>query len=435
LNKLFRGSVITFASLAITFVLRFATRVLVGRELGPAGNGIYALVVLTASWLVVFFNLGLDVSYVYFAASKRYALRQLNSHSLIAGIVLGIGGAVLALPILVGLSDSLLRGVTFPQLVLAVFSLPCGLLLAYWIKIILGLERLVTYNAINLARFALILAFVSLGLAVSGGENAVLVAWVLGTGSATLISFLVLHRLAGFGLVLNRTLTREALSFGLKSYIANLTTTFSYRADIFLVNAFLDVAAVGWYTVAVSMAEMIWYIPNAVSTALFPRVSAVGVERANEMTPVVARNVFLVILVVGLGVCLATPLLVDVLFPKGDFEPAVQALWLLMPGVIANGSAKVIFADLTGRGRPIYATYTALIGMTVTLTGDVLLIPVMGIDGAAIASSIGYSIGALTGLIWFYRETGTKWSKMLVPSRQDLIFYRRLLGAIRSGGQ
>jgi len=164
-------------------------------------------------------------------------------------------------------------------------------------------------------------------------------------------------------------------------------------------------------------------------------VSRIGSEQANRMTPVVARNLFVVILVIGVGISVATPYMIDLLFPKGDFAPVVPALWWLMPGVIANGSAKVIFADLTGRGKPIYATYTATIGMVVTLLADVLLIPRTGINGAALASSIGYSAAALTGLIWYYKETGIKWSEMLVPSHQDLVFYRRLWSGMRNIGR
>jgi len=436
LNKILKGSLLTFIGLSLTFALRFGTRVIIGRTIGPSGNGIYALVVLTASWLTLFCNLGLDVSYVYFAASHRYTVRKLNSHSLLAGTVIGIAGGAASLPILMALSSSLLRGLEFPHLLIVVLSLPSGLLLAYWIKIILGMERLVAYNLVNLIRFAALLVLVSFGMLVLKADvYAAILAWVLSTLIALALCFIILKRLAGFSIEFDKDLNKEALIFGLKSYVANLATAFSYRADIFLVNAFLDVTSVGWYSISVSIAELIWYIPNAVSTALFPRVSRIGSEQANRMTPVVARNLFVVILVIGVGISVATPYMIDLLFPKGDFAPVVPALWWLMPGVIANGSAKVIFADLTGRGKPIYATYTATIGMVVTLLADVLLIPRTGINGAALASSIGYSAAALTGLIWYYKETGIKWSEMLVPSHQDLVFYRRLWSGMRNIGR
>jgi O-antigen/teichoic acid export membrane protein len=432
LSKLFKGSVITFVTLALTFLLRFGTRVLIGRTLGPSGKGVYALVVLTASWLVLFCGLGLDVSYAFFSASKKYSLRQLGSHSLLAGVVLGLGGGIVSLPILTALTGNLLKGVEYEHLLMVVFSLPFGLLFAYWIKLILGLERLATYNLINFSRFAILLVLVALGLLVfKGGVYVAVLAWVLSTVTAAFLCLLVLKKQAGFSIEFDRDLTKESLVFGLKSYIANLTATFSYRADMYLVNVFLDVTSVGWYSVSVSIAELIWYVPNAVSTALFPRVSTIGPERANQVTPVVARNLFLVILVIGLGVSVLAPFMIDLLFPRGDFAPAVPALWLLMPGVIANGSAKVIFADLTGRGKPIYATYNSSIGMAVTLVADVLLIPSLGINGAALASSIGYSVAAVTALFWFNKETGVRWFEMLVPSRQDLTFYKILLSGVR----
>lgn len=433
MNKILKGSILTFIGLALTFALRFGTRVIIGQTTGPSGNGIYALVVLTASWLTIFCSLGLEVSYVYFAASQRYTLRQLNSHSLLAGAIIGIAGGAASLPVLVVLSSSVLKGLEFPHLLIVVLSLPAGLLLAYWVKIILGMERLLAFNLINLIRFAALLALVSFGMLVLKADVYVaILAWVLSTLIALALCFIVLKRLAGFSIEFDKDLNKEALIFGLKSYVANLTTAFSYRADIYLVNAFLGVTSVGWYSISVSIAELIWYIPNAVSTALLPRVSSIGSEQANRMTPVVARNLFVVILVIGVGISVASPFMIDLLFPKGDFAPVVPALWWLMPGVVANGAVKVIFADLTGRGKPIYATYTATIGMVVTLLADLLLIPRAGINGAALASSIGYSVAALTGLTWFYKETGIQWSEMLVPSQQDLIFYRRLLSGLRN---
>jgi len=53
-----------------------------------------------------------------------------------------------------------------------------------------------------------------------------------------------------------------------------------------------------------------------------------------------------------------------------------------------------------GIGRPEFNTYTALVGLVITVVGDVTLIPVYSLIGAAVTSSVAYSLktAALTGL-------------------------------------
>ena len=47
-----------------------------------------------------------------------------------------------------------------------------------------------------------------------------------------------------------------------------------------------------------------------------------------------------------------------------------------------------------GIGRPEFNTYTALAALVITVVGDLALIPPYGLVGAAIASSLAYSVKA-----------------------------------------
>jgi len=60
-----------------------------------------------------------------------------------------------------------------------------------------------------------------------------------------------------------------------------------------------------------------------------------------------------------------------------------------------------------------------------------VLIPHMGISGAALASSISYSLLALLGTWYYLRQTGLPWT-VLVPRPSDLAMYSALWARTRS---
>jgi Na+-driven multidrug efflux pump len=94
-------------------------------------------------------------------------------------------------------------------------------------------------------------------------------------------------------------------------------------------------------------------------------------------------------------------------------------IWLL-PGMIGLSIAKIVSADLSGRGKPQYAAYTAGITVVLTVILDVLLIPAYNISGAAIASSISYITSGLFAVFWFNRETGVSPQTLLIPRFSDV---------------
>jgi Na+-driven multidrug efflux pump len=62
------------------------------------------------------------------------------------------------------------------------------------------------------------------------------------------------------------------------------------------------------------------------------------------------------------------------------------------------------------------------------------LVPRMGISGAAIASSISYSLLSLM-LTWYYlRETGLSW-RILVPRMSDVLVYSAWRSNFKQMGQ
>jgi len=100
----------------------------------------------------------------------------------------------------------------------------------------------------------------------------------------------------------------------------------------------------------------------------------------------------------------AAPFVIPLVF--GDaFEDATLPLALLMPGVVAYAPVAVLVVYLSvRRGRPRLSLAVSIAAGATTLALCFLLIPDLGVNGAALASSLGYLAGAVLAWVFFVRE-------------------------------
>jgi len=72
------------------------------------------------------------------------------------------------------------------------------------------------------------------------------------------------------------------------------------------------------------------------------------------------------------------------------FIAAYLPLLALLPGVVLLGGAKVLTAEILGRGYPQYNSFLSGSGLAITILGDLILVPKFNVLGAALASTISY---------------------------------------------
>jgi O-antigen/teichoic acid export membrane protein len=175
---------------------------------------------------------------------------------------------------------------------------------------------------------------------------------------------------------------------------------------MFIVNYFIGPAGVGIYTVSVRLAELLWYLPNAVGFVIFPKAAATKPEVMNTFTPRVFRITLGLTALGALGlVVLGKPLIL--LIFSSAFLSAYIPMLALLPGVVFLGGAKVLANEIAGRGYPHYNSVNSGLALIITVLLDFLLIPLYGIFGAALASSIAYTAIFITS-IGFYLTVSRK---------------------------
>jgi O-antigen/teichoic acid export membrane protein len=396
------------------------------RLLGPAGRGQISLCLMVTAFGVLVGGLGGDYALTIWTAESR----EKSAEWLPAISWTAILGSFLAscLWFLVywKWSPSFLKGMTSPMAVVVLVSIPLSILFTYMMAILTGLEWFRLRSGLALSNQIAGLLGIALLVSLFGAKPEIaLVGYQLGLLACALVTagFLRDFLRSARGMRVSTRRVYSVLNLGLRGQLGNLATFFNYRLDVFIVNYFFDTTQVGLYAVGVLVAEGLWQIPHAAALALFPRTARTVNQGAAQFTCLVIRQVLLVACVSGATMALLSPWIIPLVF-GARFAPSVPVIWWILPGTIALSVSKVICADLAGRGRPEFSSICAFLSLAVTISLDLLLIPRMGINGAALASTVAYSVQTVLLAIFLKRHLQVPWKFILVPSFEEFAVYR-----------
>jgi O-antigen/teichoic acid export membrane protein len=417
-----------FGGQAACAALALAVEVCFARLLGPVGRGQISLCMMAIAFGYLLGGLGGDIPIVVWTADPRK-----NPSDWLAGVIFsGVMGSAVACGIWTlaywRWHPTIFKGIT-PQLARIILAtIPLAILFGYLMAILSGLERFHQRAAVAIAnQSGELLAFVALVLLFGRKIELALLANVAGLAAAVVIAAILLKKFIPAALRVRSVTSNLAssLSFGLRGQLGNLATFFTYRLDVFVVNYFLDPAQVGLYALGVVVSESLWQIPQAAATALFPRTARTIDHGATQFTCAVVRQVFGIACITGIAMAALSPFLVPVIF-GAQFSPSVPVIIWILPGTVALSVSKVMCADLAARGKPEFSSIFAVVTLGITAVLDLFLIPRMGIQGAALASSIAYTANATLIAITLKHQLKVRWKSLLVPSYAEFALYTQL---------
>ena len=422
-----------FLTRGVLYALAFLLSVVIARSLGPEGRGLYSLFFLVVSLTASMASLGIGLGNIYFLGKGKYDRRILlgNSHllALAATALLVLGMVVYGLAFE---PRAFVHGASYW------LYAPVAALVLYFIimtTFLQGDSRFTAMNALTLFQ-TLLLTVAAAGLLYTDRLTifSLLLAGVASLAAADLLGLaLVGLRHLDLGAIFrpNWAAMRDQIAFGIKGQVADIAQLFNYRLDAFLVAAFVGTVQVGHYAVAVGLSEAIWWLSNAVSAVLLPRLTRAGEREAAALTAVLCRNTILISAAGAAVLALLASLVVKGVFGQA-FAPAVEPIYWLLPGVVALSGNKVIASYIFSRGRVMLNTYDAFIALAATLAFDLLLIPRFGVPGAAMASSIAYGTSLVVAVYWYGRIFGNNVWEVLLPRSSDLGLYLEVFRRLRA---
>ncbi len=425
LNHLARNSMYNFTRQLWAIVLGMAISILLARGLGAADRGIYAIALLLPTLLVTLFNLGVGPATIYHVGRDPRTFEA----AVRGNIALAFWISILALSVGLLLSlfggQTLFPGVPLDLLLLALVSVPIAVHSSYLAAVLQGLEDFRTYNLIimipQMVNLVLILLLVWW---LPGGVYGAMAAYLAGNLAALLLLIGVFWRRMPtrrvFALWIDWPYTREVMHYGLRAHISNIIAFLNYRADMFLLNLLMGASSVGLYTVAVTLGERLWIATNSVSAVMLPRVAAMD-DRETErrqLTPLIARHIFWLSLLIAVAAALLAQWVIVLLY-SAEFQEAATALRVLLPGITLLSVSKILANDIAGRGRPELNSQQSIVAFGLNLAANLILIPRMGINGSALATTISYSFLTLIKTISYCRMTTVSWQSIYLPQPGD----------------
>ncbi|MEE8391881.1 MAG: flippase, partial [Anaerolineae bacterium] len=420
----FRNVLGTFIAEIFTVGLNLLLSVLTARILGLEQRGILTLAMTLPLTLVHFADLGISKANIYLIGRRKRPEATVAANSAAIALGVGVGVSLVAWLLRDWALSTLLRGLSPHYFALVLLLTPLLLLYTYWMAILRARQNFRVFNGLRLLMPVALLGCTALALLVFQGDLGwAVAAYAIGTFLAVSICLVVVGRLARFRPAFDWSLARESLAYGLKSYLQNLAGHLTYRLDIYLVALFLSPRDVALYSIATSIAELAWYVPNSVGIVLFPKLSNEPEERIHPLTAEVCRHTLFIATMGMVGVASVGAVGIPLLY-GADYLPAVAPLIVLSPGVVAMSLYKVLTRNFSSRNRQQVSVLVVAVGLTLNVILNALLIPHLAIVGAALASSCAYGAMGLALLLAFRRESRLSWREILQPRRADLLRYQ-----------
>jgi O-antigen/teichoic acid export membrane protein len=428
LRKLGGDVSLTLLRQGLAIVLGLGLSITLARVLGPEGNGQYAMVILLPTLLATFFNLGIAPSNVYHIASEKVKPRDAFKTTFGFWTFLSTIGIIIGIAIIFAQSSNWFPGVPSYLLWIGIVAYPIALFQQLLGSFFQGLQDFKKYNSVLLVPpgLTLLLAIV-LVVFLEMGVWGALISFIVGHFLGLLVTFFLLkpHIDKDSANTKSRNYAKDCIKYGYKAHLSNIITFVNYRADIFLVNFFLNPAATGIYVVAVQIAERLWTLSSSVSTVILPRLSELSKDelKRKNLTPLVARWVLLVSAVGAIFMALLAPNIIPLLYGNEYLDAIGVLLWLL-PGIIFGSMFKILGNDIAARGKPEINLYISVFTVTINIVANIILIPNFGIKGAAFATTLSYSFDAIIKLfVYSYISKNPWWAPILFNQEDKRLFY------------
>ncbi|MEF8834913.1 MAG: polysaccharide biosynthesis C-terminal domain-containing protein [Candidatus Thermoplasmatota archaeon] len=182
-------------------------------------------------------------------------------------------------------------------------------------------------------------------------------------------------------------------SFGGLTVMSLILAQGLYHSDILLTRFFLNNEKVGAYKASLVLAELLWMIPMASQRVLLHHVSEMwSKDKKDEIINLVnkiAKYITMAMILTGFGLwVLADPFVKMYYSPK--FGESVLPLRILIFGSLGFGLARILNPVIEGTGhiKKGIKISSSIVALNIIL--NIILIPIYGIIGAAIATGISY---------------------------------------------
>jgi O-antigen/teichoic acid export membrane protein len=245
----------------------------------------------------------------------------------------------------------------------------------------------------------------------ANGYPVTTIVWVMPVGSALSLLFLLPGLVQLFRLIPQVLPSRLNFSFSLGQLhympgfvLISTFLTLDFQLDAFLISLYLSETDIGWYGAAQTIVLGFWMMATAIRTTLYPVMARIQKETPERLPNLYRRAhqyLLLAALPIAAGITVLARPIVRLVFGEG-FEETVPALqimiWAVVFAFVNVPNARLVLV----RNRQKQAGWMTGISLVVNVVLNLLLIPRLGIFGAAAARTLATAVLFLQ--LYFYSQ-------------------------------
>ena len=377
LTKEQKDTVLTMFSKAAIVIINVMIVVLILQFWGAEGKGYQAIFIANLGLITVVTNIFTNSSIAYFVrkvgASKLYAL------ACIWTFISSSVGAVVCY--------------YFDNHSFAIFLFVTSLLTGYLTfhnALYIGMQKIKYFNLITILQPLFVLIFMFLLYKIKETNYFdYFYAYILSLIVVIVIATFFTRKTVGkIKFELDLAVTKQSFNYGFQNELSNFFQYLTYRLSFYFIVYYLSKASLGVFSVGVSISEAIWHISRSVSMVQYSKVIKEG-NTPNARKGVITASLFsFAFSLLCIGIILLLPKSVFAFVFTAECADVKQIVLLLSPGILSIAFSSVYAHFFAAIGKMRILVLKSVIGALLTLILLIIMLPMWGMNGACITTSI-----------------------------------------------
>jgi len=221
----------------------------------------------------------------------------------------------------------------------------------------------------------------------------------------------------------------KSYSLGWRVFLSGLFITLLIRFDVIIIRHYKGFADLGIYSVAANIVDMLQLAANLVGSLLLVKLSDISdTKKQWELLQKIFFFFFILLGCANLGFVIVGKPLLTFMYGR-DFTNVYYVYLWLIPASFGLSFGSLFNTYLWSKGFPWMSVLLPLLALILNIGLNFALIPIMGIYGAALATSISYVGWFILILIYESLHSKTRVITYLLPRADN---FRGLYSIMRS---
>ncbi len=427
-----KGTLTVIIFSAIAAVFGYLVRLVMARTLSVEDFGLFYAVFAFLGLFGIFKTLGFDKALIKFIPEflheKKY--NELKSSILYAAIIQLVTSLITIL-IVYFLSNYLAKNYFHDEkagivLILMAVSFMFDSFTQVLKFSFQGFKKMSYFSGIDLVRMVIILTVILIGAWLNYDILGPVLAYIISPALLTVIFGLLLIKVfpqfTKSKFIFEKSLFKKISKYGIFVLATSFAGFILWYTDTIMITYFLGLTSVALYNVALPTAKLFLYFPRAIGGIFLPLTSEFWTKKEHTLLIAGIESLYkysAIIIIPAVFIVFSFSDLIISVFFGSKYTGAGNALKILIIGMIfatINGISINIFS---GIGKPEINSKIVYSAALFNFIANLVMIPVWGINGAALSTTLSYFIMMVMGLIDTRRFIAAKlpiliWAKTLI---------------------